>query len=530
MKLRRSSGIAIAIAVGVAAIVAPIWISIQLAWNEALANEESKVHMYASDLVRRSEEAQTQVTSAYALLDAAHLPPCSPDEIALMQELEVTSSYIQAIGRISGNQITCSSLGAAQPIDIGPPDLTNESGAQERYHVWVFKAQTRPLLVIARDGFAFIVNSAIEEDLPAVAPDISAAIFVPSQRKPAIVATANGGIATSWLRNIRKGASTTFLDGGYVISVVRSLHSDTAAVAASPSIYVWQQIRPFAFIFIPMGLLCAGGLAWAVAHIYRARLSLPAALRRAAKQKEFFVEYQPIVDLATRRWVGAEALVRWRRGGRSVQPDHFIPLAEESGIITQITECVAEIVAADLPSLLKIDPQFHVGINLSGPDLLSSRTIDLLGFVMGYSNARPHNLQVEATERHILQGEESRTMIAEIRALGISVAIDDFGTGYSSLSYLQTLDPDVLKIDKSFVDTIGTDGATSQVVPHIIGMAHSLKLIMIAEGVETEDQARFLRNNGVHFAQGWLFGKPMSSAALSNALQSAAAGKAEETV
>ena len=376
--MRRFSGVAIAIAIGSVAALAPIWISIQLAWDEALANAESRVQNHASALVHRSEEADVQLKSARSLLEAVHFPPCSRDDVALMQQLAVTSKYIQAVGRISGNKLTCSSLGNAAPLDIGPPDLYTENLAEERFNVWVFKAQVRPLFVISEDGFAFIVDSSLMEDLPDAGPDISVGIFVPSQPQHEPISTSNGVIQDSWLRSIPKGSSTSFLEDGYIVSVVRAQQADIAAVAAYPSSYIWQQLRPFAFIFIAFALLCASGLAWAAAHISRLRLSLPSALRRAAKHKEFFVEYQPIVDLATWRWVGAEALVRWRRGGRVVRPDEFIPTAEESGVITLITACVAEIVAKDLSSLLRVDNNFYVAINLSGPDLLTTDTVNLL--------------------------------------------------------------------------------------------------------------------------------------------------------
>jgi sensor c-di-GMP phosphodiesterase-like protein len=243
------------------------------------------------------------------------------------------------------------------------------------------------------------------------------------------------------------------------------------------------------------------------------------------------VEYQPIVDLQTRRWIGAEALVRWRRpDGRIIRPDNFIPVAEQSGVIQYVTECVAEIVAADLPSLIAIDPKFRVAINVSARDLGSEHTLAIIRNLLRNGRAHPENIAVEATERGFLQGNEAREVLAGIRGLGVEVAIDDFGTGYSSLSSLQTLNVDALKIDKSFVDTIGTDAATSHVVSHIIEMAHSLQLIIVAEGVETDAQAEYLQRRGVHYAQGWLFAVPMPVSALRAGIQEQAELKQNQKV
>jgi sensor c-di-GMP phosphodiesterase-like protein len=174
-----------------------------------------------------------------------------------------------------------------------------------------------------------------------------------------------------------------------------------------------------------------------------------------------------------------------------------------------ITEQVLGMVARDLPQFLKMDPSFCVAVNFSAADLCDNRTIDAMDHFLRISGARPENVEIEATERAFLQGPETAELIDALRAKGFSVAIDDFGTGYSSLSCLQSLSLDTLKIDRAFVETINTDGATSQVVLHIIEMARSLHLEMVAEGVETEPQAQYLLKRGVHYGQGWHFGRPM---------------------
>ena len=209
--------------------------------------------------------------------------------------------------------------------------------------------------------------------------------------------------------------------------------------------------------------------------------------------------------------VGAEALVRWRRStGEMVAPDIFIKVAEESGVIKEITSHVIKMVALETKNLFKTHPDFHIAINLSASDISSKEILGDLQDLLNITGASKNNFLVEVTERGFVQADVVKTILQDIRAMGIDVAIDDFGTGYSSLSYLEKFEIDYLKIDKSFVDTLGKESATSQVVPHIIEMAKSLKLKMIAEGVEEEAQFIYLRDHGVQFAQGWFFSKPIS--------------------
>jgi sensor c-di-GMP phosphodiesterase-like protein len=507
--VRNSIRIGLVIALGSLSMATPILISLELAWRESVSYEKGRVADYARDAVRRSDEVGDQLEFASQQLSTSRFSPCSAQEVDLMRRLDVGSTYLQAIGRISGNYLLCSSLGTTQPIDLGSPTLVTESGSQNRLNAHLPLTGGRPITIVTIGSFAFLLDANLPLDTATEGPDVSLGLFVPSQLGTAFVA-GQGHIRPEWCRTIPKGTAATFLDNGYVVSVARSAQGDIASVAAAPQTYVTRHLRHFARTFVPLGVLCGCALAWAVVFVSRAQLSLPSLLRTAAKRCEFFVEYQPIVDLQSRRWIGAEALVRWHRGTLVVGPDSFIPAAEESGIVTSITACVADIVAADLPGMLKLDPAFCVSMNFSAQDLRNEATLNLLSRVLQLTGAGPGNLQVEVTEGGFLHGPQSTELCRKVRALGVTLAIDDFGTGYSSLARLEVLAPDVLKIDKSFVDTIGTDCATSQVVPHIIQIGHSLRLKLVAEGVETPEQAEFLRLRGVHYAQGWLFGKPMS--------------------
>lgn len=178
-------------------------------------------------------------------------------------------------------------------------------------------------------------------------------------------------------------------------------------------------------------------------------------------------------------------------------------------MIVQITAQVMEMVARDTIELLRDHPDIHIAINFSADDLHSSETEARLQSLIANAGGTSRNILIEATERGFMSPEKAKGVLVSVRSKGFKVAIDDFGTGNSSLSYLATYDLDYLKIDKMFVDALGTDTPSSRVAFHIIAMAKSLDLQMIAEGVETEQQRDILRDAGVQFAQGWVFGRPM---------------------
>lgn len=515
--------------VGAVAFVAPLLLSLQLAWNQSIANEKAEGLRYASEVVRRGEATGRQFYRAAQLLNQDHLGRCSPQEIDLMRQIDVGSSYIQMVGRTSGETLECTSLGDVKPLVVGPPTLITENGVSE----WInFKFGTiglDRLDLLAYKGVAVVVDTGLLVDM-ATDEDTGLALMVPSNASRLRLVEPREGIRAKWLNPIGRGQSISFVDGNDVVSQVRSKNLDLQAISVIPLSHGYRHVLQFAVEFVPIGLICGVALGWAAMQISRNRLSLPGMIRVAARNHDFYVEYQPMVAMATRRLVGAEALVRWQRGDTVISPATFIKLAEDSGVIRLITENVMEIISRDLPKLLELDPEFHVSINLTATDLKDDATRAKLVDLLRASGASPRNLIVEATEHGLIGGADSVRVIAGIRNEGIRVAIDDFGTGYSSLSCVQNLDLDFLKIDKAFVDTIGTDGATSGVVLHIIEIARSMRLRTVAEGVETEAQAEFLLSRNVDYAQGWLFGKPMSIDSLRTQLRAAGGAVNEKTV
>jgi diguanylate cyclase (GGDEF)-like protein/PAS domain S-box-containing protein len=244
------------------------------------------------------------------------------------------------------------------------------------------------------------------------------------------------------------------------------------------------------------------------------RLLLKSKLRRALERDEFVLRYQPKVELASSKVVGAEALLRWRLPGHGdIAPAQFIPLAEESRLILDIGAWVLNKVCSDYAGWQKeiADPGL-VAINLSLKELSQASFIPRCRSVFERHAVSPSRVELEITETTLMMdAERTLPLLDELRAMGVHLSIDDFGTGYSSLSALQQFPISTLKIDKSFVRNAATDPDDATIVRTIIEMGRSLGLQVLAEGIETEDQRDFLLMSGCQFGQGRLFGEPVSA-------------------
>lgn len=246
----------------------------------------------------------------------------------------------------------------------------------------------------------------------------------------------------------------------------------------------------------------------------RNRLSLEGKLHDALKNGELSVHYQPLVDVASRRVVSLEALVRWTHPQQGpISPAEFIPVAEQSGLILEVGEFVLRSVCNQVVRWEKDNvPVVPVAVNISAVQLQQQKINDFVRGILRETGMQPALAILELTESAIITN--ARTHMSELQALrdiGVGVEVDDFGTGYSSLSYLRHLPIDTLKIDRSFISQIHINPADEAIVSAILAMAHCLGLEVTAEGVETAAQLEVLRRLGCEVAQGFLFSRPLTA-------------------
>ena len=259
---------------------------------------------------------------------------------------------------------------------------------------------------------------------------------------------------------------------------------------------------------------------------YAERRSLLRELETAISLQAFDVHYQPVVAASGGAIVGVEALLRWTHPTRgAIAPSVFIPLAEQSGLMSQLGEIVLRRALADGARWKGLS----VAVNLSPLQIRDPWLVDLVSAIMAETGIAASRVVLEVTEGILIDNpQEAQTRLQALRALGVSIALDDFGTGYSSLSYLQKFPFDQLKIDRAFVASLGASGNTGAIIQSIVTLGHALGMKVLAEGIENDEQRVLLRLAGCDEMQGYLFARPGPAAeidkALARAARAAAAG------
>ena len=483
--------------------------SIGIALQQMKQSESEQMNAQGERFLDRLEQVFGQLREGVDLLQAQPLRGCSPAMQAALQQVGLSSRFIYEAAYVDGN-VACSNRGDERAFEpLRAPDIQGPT-----YSYWL-NTTTEPnenlaALMLGRGNFVVSTSRGHLTDVVDLPPGGSLVVVLDNGARaiPVLGPPQVWPPPSAWSTSHKSLLELS----DRLIYRMPTKSPDYQLVLIAPRASLPLRMNGMLWLLFPGSVLAACCIGWLVLQLILQRRSMSSELQNALRRGELQVLYQPIFELDSRRCVGAEALVRWRRpDGTLTSPDLFIPLAENTGQIRQITDFVLQRVLEQLGQLLRSHPKLYISVNLAACDVMVPRIGRVAARLLALHRVAPSQIAFEVTERGLVDVVVARDNLQALRAVGHQVLIDDFGTGYCSLAYLQTLPVDCLKIDKAFIDALGHDAASSGVAPHIIRMAHDLHLRVIAEGIECEDQAVLLNSEGVNYGQGWLFARPLNA-------------------
>ncbi|CAH0124412.1 Putative cyclic-di-GMP phosphodiesterase YlaB [Pseudomonas brassicacearum] len=473
--------------------------------------ESDQMNAQGERFLQRLEQLFGQLRESLDDLQNQPLRGCDDDMIATLQQVSFNYRFVYEAVYIDGSGV-CSNRPRQSGLSVTrPPDIRGPT-----YNYWLNTTtepdEDRAALMLGRGNFRVATSRGHLTDVVDLPPGSSLLVVLDNGKRaiPVLGTDQYWPPVEPWPPKSHNALQVT------QNRLIYRMPTDSPVyqlVLIAPR--NGFQVPANAWWMLPISLLLGLGIGFQVFLLARQRQSMDAELHGAIRRGELQVLYQPIFDLSSRNCVGAEALLRWRRpDGTLTSPDLFIPMAENTGQIRQITDFVLQRLFDQLGQLLRANPQLYISVNLAACDVMVPRIGEVIARLLALHRVSAHQIAFEVTERGLVDVLVARDNLQSLRDVGHQVLIDDFGTGYCSLAYLQTLPVDCLKIDKAFIDALGHDAASSGVAPHIIRMAHALQLKVIAEGIEHEAQASYLSSEGVKFGQGWLFAHALSAVQL----------------
>lgn len=489
-------------------VLLPMIVALWFAHMRAVSETSHQLRTFAQLALDKTELVILQADLARDAAEQYQGKPCTPEHQQRMLNIIRGRLYINDLIYAQGERFLCSTLMSPADAYIMPaPNYKRKPNISIYYFRETPFFTGYKMTYMQRGNYVAVINplsySEVMSDDPALAwgvyDTVTDSFFSVSEH--AWVKT-----LLPLVRNNRR----IFQEEGRFYTIVHSSKRPIAAIVSTSTARFYQNFYQQVMVMLPFAVISSILLLLVWSRARRHYYSPRRMLQRALRQRQLRLYYQPIIDIKNQKCVGAEALLRWPGcNGQVMSPAEFIPLAEQEGLIAQVTDYVVEELFREMGAFLSSHPRLYISINLSASDFHSSRLIAMITEKARQHGVLAQQIKVEVTERGFIDVVKTTPVIQAFRQAGYEVAIDDFGTGYSNLHNLYSLNVDILKIDKSFIDTLTTNSTSHLIAEHIIEMAQSLRLKTIAEGVETADQVNWLLKRGVQYCQGWHFAKAL---------------------
>lgn len=464
---------------------------------------------YAQRVMKLTADSNAEMEAAADAVRKANLGFCSDAEIAFMRDYVFNAAHIRDLGRAQNGKLYCTSTSGvlAEPASMQrKPDVV-ANGANFFANAPLVITNKSDGLILGKKGVSVVMNPVAFDTIHEPPMYFAASLFEPSSGRVVHVLGKHMP-----LRGWEARAGTYVEKNGVFYKPVCSSEAAYCIAVAESREDMLAQGGLLRTIYGITGGFLGYGAVLIVLLWWQRQKTMERQLRRALRSGELSLVYQPIVDLATGAIVGAEALVRWRdEADEWIRPDVFAALAEEHGFVNQITQFVIHCSVKELGNTF-LQQGYRVSINMTASDLQDPNFFAALDRIQAEQKLPPFAIGLELTERSTADQQLAVDGISRLNRAGHAVYIDDFGTGYSSLAYLHQLPVTAIKIDRAFTQTVGTEAVTASVVPQILDMANKLNLRVVVEGIETEEQADYFRQQGHgYLGQGWLYGKPVTA-------------------
>ncbi|MEN2978125.1 EAL domain-containing protein [Tistrella sp. 25B02-3] len=515
-------GRVLAIALTLATLIGalPVAGSLWVAWGSANRARTDMLDGAVHEMLARYNRMSTEIDQVFHDLSSLPLAEaCEPVGLMRLRAAAYFSHGVREVAVIEDGRILCTGAGKSDmPASLPLPDMSEGD-----VRIWYDRvppgvrapaSDVARSTVIARNGFALFLDTEQIYDLVLTDPrTVLSMVSLTSRQVMGVRSRPERAMLSDMVDRFRTDPPPRSLRvGNRLIVAAPTADGSAMALAAQPIDVVLEAWRQQAVPLGLLGLTSGAIIFWLILTLARRGDTMGARIRRGLARGEFRVVYQPIVRLSDGACLGGEALVRWQqRDGTMISPDRFIPVAEAEGLIERLTDQIIEHVFADIGEFLAERPTVWIAINLSAPDVESDRVRGRLDRLRKTHGVAAGQIVLEATERTLIDARRAQSSMRSFRDAGYRLTIDDFGTGYSSLAYLATLPVDGLKLDKTFVDSIGSGTAADDVMGHILSLAATLGLDVAAEGIEHGAQADYLIARGVTYGQGWLFARAMEA-------------------